>query len=131
MASPHSYKQITMFLKKNNFFVLKKALQRYIGFLNYYKNYIPRLARRLKTMFQLPERTKNKDKIIITTDPINDFREINDVLDKCCQLTLRHSLPNKHLILMTHSGFQAVGYLVPTEDDLNQKFTSSRKPKAQ
>ena len=36
--------KITNFLEKVKFPRSKKALQRYIGFLNYYRNYLPRLA---------------------------------------------------------------------------------------
>ena len=35
--------KVTDFLSKLRFPKSKKALQRYIGFLNYYRNYIPRL----------------------------------------------------------------------------------------
>ena len=36
--------RITNFLEKTKFPNSKKALQRYLGFLNYYRNYIPRLS---------------------------------------------------------------------------------------
>ena len=35
------------FLEKTKFPKSKKALQRYLGFLNYYRNYVPRLSERL------------------------------------------------------------------------------------
>ena len=37
------------FLEKTKFPKSKKALQRYLGFLNYYRNYVPRLSERLVT----------------------------------------------------------------------------------
>ena len=43
---------------------------------------------------------------------MNGFRQINDVLDKCCYLALRQPLPDKPLILMTDASFQAAGYAV-------------------
>ena len=111
----------------------QKALQRYIGFLNYYRNYIPRLAERLTPFFQLLKTTDAKTKTPITRDIMEEFREINEALDRCCQLALRQPLPGKQLVLMTDASFQAAGYAVLIEDDPNQKYTSTRKtyaPKA-
>ena len=119
--------KITKFLEKVKFPRSKKALQRYIGFLNYYRNYIPRLAERLTPFFQLLKTTDAKIKIQITPDIVKEFREINEALDRCCQLALRQPLPGKQLVLMTDASFQAAGYAVLIEDDPNQKYTSTRK----
>ena len=119
--------KITKFLQKVKFPRSKKALQRYIGFLNYYRNYIPRLAERLTPFFQLLKTTDANSKIPITPDIMKEFREINEALDRCCQLALRQPLPGKQLVLMTDAIFQAAGYAVLIEDDPNQKYTSTRK----
>ena len=119
--------KIAKFLEKIKFPRSKKALQRYIGFLNYYRNYIPRVAERLTPFFQLLKTTDAKTKIMITPDIMKEFREINDALDRCCQLALRQPLPGKQQVLMTDASFQAAGYAVLIEDDPNQKFTSTRK----
>ena len=119
--------KITYFLYKVNFARFNKELQQKIGFLNYYRNYITRLTERLNPSFQLLKTTENKRKIIITPELLNEIREIDDVLDKCCQLALRQPLPDKQLLSMTDEYFQATGYAVLTEDDPNQKFTSTRK----
>ena len=58
---------------------------------------------------------------------MKEFREINDALDRCCQLALRQPLPGQQLVLMTDASFQAAGYAVLIEDDPNQKFTLTRK----
>ena len=52
--------KMAKFLDKVKFPRSKKALQRYIGFLNYYQNYIPRLAERLTPFFQLLKTTLPK-----------------------------------------------------------------------
>ena len=44
--SPQARK-IQDFLDKFRFPKLKKELQRYLGFVNYYRNYIPRMAEKL------------------------------------------------------------------------------------
>ena len=118
--------KIAKFLEKVKFPRSKKALQRYIGFLNYYRKYIPRLAERLTPFFQLLKSTK----IPNTPDIMKEFREINVALDRCCQLALRQPLPGKQLVLMTDASFQAAGYAVLMEDDPNQKYTSTYKPYA-
>ena len=111
--------KIAKFLEKIEFPRSKKALQRYIGFLNYYLNYIPRLAKRLTPFFQLLKTTDAKTKILTTPDIMKDFKEINEALDRCCQLALRQPLPGKQLVLMTDASFQAAGYAVSIEDDPN------------
>ena len=113
--------KITKFLDKVKFPRSKKALQRYIGFLIYYQNYIHRLAERLTPFLQLLKTTDSKTKIPITPDIMKEFTEINEALDRCCQLALRQPLPGKQLVLMTDASFQAAGYAVLIEDDPNQK----------
>ena len=115
------------FLEKVKFPRFKKALQRNIDFLNYYRNYIPRLAERLTPFFQLLKTTDAETKIPITPVIMKEFREINEALDRCCQLALRQPLPGKQLVLMIDASFQAAGYAVLIEDDPNQKYTSTRK----
>ena len=116
--------QITTFLEKTKFPKSKKALQRYLGFLNYYRNYIPRLSEKLAPFFQL---LKKDEKVLVTTELVQQFNEIKRDLDKCSQLALKQPLPNKQLVLMTDASFTAAGYAILTEDDPNQKFTSVKK----
>ena len=82
---------------------------------------------RLTPFFQLLKTTDAKTKILITPDIMKEFREINEALDRCCQLALRQPLPGKQLVLMTDASFQAAGYAVLIEDDPNQRYTSTRK----
>ena len=126
VVAPQKQK-ITKFLENIKFPQSKKTLRRYIGFLNYYRNYLTRLAERLTPFFQLLKTTHTKIKISITPDIMKEFREINEVLDRCCQLALRQPLPGKQLVLMTDASFQAAGYAVLIEDNPKQKYTSTRK----
>ena len=48
--------KVTNFLSKLRFPKSKKALQRYIEFLNYYRNYIPRLSGTAFSVLQIPQR---------------------------------------------------------------------------
>ena len=49
---------ITNFLEKTKFPKSKMALQRYLGFLNYYRNYIPRQSEKLVPFFNYSRRTR-------------------------------------------------------------------------
>ena len=115
--------KIAKFLKKINFPRYEKALQRHIGFLICFRNYIPRLAERLNPF----KATDAKIKIPITPDIMKEFREIKEALDRCCQLALPQPLPGKQLVFITDASYQAAGYAALIEDDPNQKCTSTRK----
>ena len=52
---------------------------------------------------------------------MEELREINETLDRCCQLALCQPLPGKQLVFVTDAGFQAAGYAVLIEDDPNRK----------
>ena len=119
--------KIAKFLEKVKIPRSKKALQRYIGFLNYYGNSIPRLAERFTPFFQLLKTTDDKAEIPIIPDIMKQLKEINEALDQCCQPALRQPLPGKQLVLMTDANFHAAGYAVLLEDDPYQKCTSTRK----
>ena len=116
--------RVQNFLEKTKFPKSKKALQRYLGFLNYYRNFIPRLSEKLTPIFKL---LKNDAKVIVTPDLLEQFTEINKALDRCCELALKQPLRNKQIALMTDASFLAAGYAVLIEDDPNEKYTSTRK----
>ena len=111
-------------LQKTKFPKSKKALQRYLGFLNYYKNYVPRLSERLVPFYKM---LKSDENVLVSKELVQQFEEINRPLDKCCNLAPQKPIPNKQVALMTDASFGAAGYAVLIEDDPNQKFTSLRK----
>ena len=119
--------KIAKLLEKVKFPRSKKALQKYIGFLIYYSNYIPILAESLTPLFQLLKTTDANAKIPITPDIMKEVWDINEALDRCCKLALSPPLPGKQLVFMTDARFQAAGYAVLIQDDPNQKYISTRK----
>ena len=114
------------FLSKLRFPKSKKALQRYIGFLNYYRNYIPRLrfSERLTPFFKL---LKETSKFYVPTNLVEDLTSLNKLLKNSCQLALKQPLKHKQLIVMSDASFTAAGYAIMIEDDPNQKLQSKRK----
>ena len=116
--------RVQNFLEKTKFLKSKKALQRYLGFLNYYRNYIPRLSEKLTPFFKM---LTNDEKVLVTPDLLDKFTEINKALDRCCELALKQPLPNKQIALVTDASFTAAGYAILIEDDTLEKYTSTRK----
>ena len=101
----------------------KKALQKFLGFLNYYRNYVPSLSKRLAPFYKM---LKSDEKVLVSNELVQQFEEINRPLDKCCDLALRQPIPNKQIALMTDASFGAAGYAVLIDDDPSQKFTLIR-----
>ena len=58
---------------------------------------------------------------------MKQFMELNEALDRCCQLALRQPLLGKQLVLMTDASFQTTGFAVLIENDSNQKYSSTLK----
>ena len=112
------------FLAKLRFPKSKKALQRYFGFLNYYRNYIPRLSEKLTPFFKL---LKETSKFYVPTNLVEDFTNLNQLLENFCQLALKQPLKDKQLIVMSDASFTAAGYAIMIEDDPNQKLQFKRK----
>ena len=102
----------------------KKALQRYLGFVNYYRNYIPRMAEKLNPFYKL---LKTEVPINITSELKEIFDEVNGALSDACELALKQPIPGKQLILMTYASFRSAGYALMIEDNPHQKIQSKRK----
>ena len=50
--------RITTFLEKTKFPKSETALHRYLGLLNYYRNYIPRVSEKIRSTFSVPKMTR-------------------------------------------------------------------------
>ena len=122
-VAPQVHK-VKNFLSKLRFPKSKKALQRYIGFLNYNRNYIPRLSERLSPFFKL---LKETSKFYLPTNLVEDFSNLYKLLENSCQLASRQPLKDKQLVLMSDASFTAAGYAITIEDDPSQKRQSKRK----
>ena len=86
------------FLEKTKFAQSKKALQRYLGFLNFYRNYVPGLSECLAPFYRM---LNSDEKVLVSKELVHQLGDINKALDKCCDLVLQQPLPNKPKALMT------------------------------
>ena len=122
-VSPQTDK-IQIFLTKLRFPKSKNALQRYLGFVNYYRIYIPRRAEKLNPFYKL---LKTEVPINITSELKETFDSVNRALSDACELALKQPIPGKQLVLMTDASFRSAGYALMIEDNPHQKIQSKRK----
>ena len=99
-------------------------MQRYLGFVNYYRNYIPRRAEKLNPFYKL---LKTEVPINITSELKETFDSVNKALSNACALALKQPIPGKQLVLMTDASFRCAGYALMIEDNPDQKIPSKQK----
>ena len=66
------WQNVQNFLEKTKFPKSKKALHRYLGFLNYYRNFVPRLSERLAPFYKL---LKSDEKVLAQKNWSNNLRK--------------------------------------------------------
>ena len=93
-------------------------------FVNYYRNYIPRLSEKIAPFHELVKADKP---IKITNEIMQTFENINKALDNACGLWLKQPLPNKQYVLMTDANFKNAGYALMIEENADEKLTSVQK----
>ena len=118
--SPQARK-IQKFLDKLGFPKSKKALQRYMGFVNYYRNYILRMAEKLNPFHKL---NKTEAPINITSELKETFDSANKALSDACALALNQAIPGKQLVPMTDDSFRSAGFALMIRDNPDHKIQS-------
>ena len=121
--SPQDHK-IHQFLSNVRFPKSKKQVQRYIGFVNYYRNYIQRLSEKLIGFNGLLKADKQ---IKVTEDLLDDYKAINAALAEACVLALKQPITGHQYVLMTDASFRASGYALMIEKDNNKKLNSKKE----
>ena len=122
-VSPQSHK-IQSFQSKLRFPKSKKKLQRYLGCVNCFRNYIPRRVEKLNPFYKL---LKTKVPINITSELKEAFDSINKALSDDCELALKQPIPGKQLVLMADASVRSAGYALMIEDNPDQKIQSKMK----
>ena len=106
-------KRVTDYLTKLKPTNSVKALQRYLGFINFYRSYIPRLAG--KTLI-LQELIKKDVPFKLSQQHKDAIFEINESLLKATKVSLKLPLPDKQLVIMCDASEHAAGYVLLIED---------------
>ena len=106
-------KRIDDFLKKLKLPISVKSLQRYIGFVQFYRQYIPKLAEKLVPLYKLLQKDVKFEMTQVHKDAIFD---INENLARAAKLSLRLPLPDKQLVIMCDASEHAAGYVLLIED---------------
>ena len=101
----------------------KKQVQRYIGLVNYYRNYISRLTEKLLGFYELLKADKQ---IKVTEELLDNYKSINAALAEACGLALKKPITRRQYFLMTDASFRASGNAQMIEED-NDKKTQFRK----
>ena len=74
--------------------------------MNYYRNYIPRLAEKPNPFYLL---LKTEVPIIFTSELKETFDSVNKALSDAFQLKLKQPIPGKQLVLMTDAASEVLG----------------------
>ena len=123
-VSPQTLK-FQSFLNRIRFPKSKKAPKRYLGFVNYYQNYIPKIHEKLNPFSRtLKIEVPNN----ITSELKETFDSVNKAVSDACELALNQTNPGKQLNLLTDSSFRSTDYALMSEDNPNQKNQSKRNP---
>ena len=96
--------KIKIFLSRVHLLKSKKQVQKYIGFVNYYQNYVPRFSEKF---IGINELLKVDAKIRITEEVVDNFKEIYASLAGACGLALRQPVAGKRYVSMTDASFRA------------------------
>ena len=117
--------KIWNYLQNLTFPKTKKGLQRYIGFVNCYRNYISRLSEKIAPFHDL---IKAEKPIKITNEIMSSFTNINKSLDNACGLWLKQPMPNRQYVLMTDANFKTQVTSSCSKKTQKRKSAQSGKP---
>ena len=120
--SPQALK-IQIFLDKLRFPKSKKAFQRYLGFVNYYRSYIPRIGEKLNPFYKLPKTEVPTNK---TSELKKLIGSVNKALSDACDLVLKQPILGRKLVLVTDASFRGDGYALMIQDNSDQKIQSKQ-----
>ena len=102
----------------------RKQVQRYIGFINYYRNFIPQLSKKLSRFYEL---LKIGTQLTITGELLYDYKAINTALAEACVLALKQPITARQYVIMADASFRTSGYALMIEEQDDKKLTLKKK----
>ena len=102
----------------------KKQVQRYTGFVNYYRNNFPWLSEKLLGFYELLKADKQ---IKVTEELLDNYKAINAALAEACGLAPKQPITGRKYVLMTDASFRASGYALMIEEKNDKKLNSKKK----
>ena len=109
--SPQGHK-IRKIVSIRRFLKSKQQVQSCIGFVNYYRNCIPRLSDKL---LEFNELLKADKQIRITEELLENYMAINAALVESCGFALKQPITGRRYVLKTEASFRASGYALMIE----------------
>ena len=101
----------------------KKQVQRYIGFVNYYRKCIPRLSEKLLGFYKLLKADKQ---IKVTEELLDNYKAINTALAEACGSALKQLITGRQYVLMTDASVRASGYALMIGEEKDKKVNSKK-----
>ena len=90
-----------------------KQVQKMIGFMNYFKNYIPRLTEKLLPFYRVLQKG---EKVTVTTEQKQMLQILKEDLKLAMERTMRLPLAGKQYVIMSDASDFAAGYVLLIED---------------
>ena len=90
-----------------------RQIQKMIGFMNYFKNYIPRLAEKLLPFYKMLQKG---EKVKVTDEHRRMLKILKDDLKQTMERTMRLPLADKQYVIMADASDFAAGFVLLIED---------------
>ena len=90
-----------------------KQVRRFIGFCQFYKPFLPRLAEKLLPFYQL---LKVDQEFILGEDQLSSFETLKNDLATICSNNLRLPTKDSQYVILADASFYAAGYVLMIED---------------
>lgn len=91
----------------------KKQIQRFLGFVQYFRAFIPQLSDKVLDFYKLLQKDAE---FVITEDHTSSFTAIKLALTNACKMSLRLPRTDCQYVVLADASFYAAGYVLLIED---------------
>ena len=110
--------KITKILENLQIPKTEKQIRRFIGFLQFYKAFIPKLSEKLLPFYKLLH--KDQD-LILESIHREIFDELKNELKRICQMTMRLPKTGCQYVILADASYYAAGFVLMIEDYVKNK----------